>query len=157
MELISTRKCMTRDVGFHGNLFGGVMLSWLDEAGVAFACCTCKTPRMVTAKLSEVEFRKPVRPGQIIRIYGQVLSVKNTSVNLLIEAKRHSTYNGSQKVVCQTKIKFVRIDGDGEPVPVSIYVKEKHKEYCPEIDWKQPPLTTYKEEPKSYLPKDCKE
>ena len=124
MELISTRKCMTRDVGFHGNLFGGVMLSWLDEAGVAFACCTCKTPRMVTAKLSEVEFKKPVRPGQIIRIYGQVLSVKNTSVNLLIEAKRHSTYNGTEKLVCSTVMTFVRVDGDGEPVPICQEIKE---------------------------------
>tara|TARA_R110002051_G_scaffold322167_2_gene411907 strand:+ start:746 stop:973 length:228 start_codon:yes stop_codon:yes gene_type:complete len=35
--------------------------------------------------------------------------------------------------------------------------KKDHKEYCPEIDWKQPPLATYKKEPKSYLPEDCKE
>ena len=34
--------------------------------------------------------------------------------------------------------------------------KKDHKEYCPEIDWNQPPLTTYKKNPKSYLPKDCK-
>jgi acyl-CoA thioesterase YciA len=115
---------MTRDVGFHGNLFGGLMLSWLDEAGVAFACCTCKTPRMVTAKLSEVEFKKPVRPGQIIRIYGKVLVVKNTSINLLIEAKRYSTYNGTEKPVCSTVMTFVRVDGDGEPVPISKEVRE---------------------------------
>ena len=31
--------------------------------------------------------------------------------------------------------------------------KKDHKEYCPEIDWNQPPLTTYKKNPKSYLPK----
>ena len=40
MELISTHVCKSSDVGFHGNLFGGVMLSWLDEAGAAFAAAS---------------------------------------------------------------------------------------------------------------------
>ena len=37
MELISTRICMSKDVGVHGNLFGGIMLSWIDEAAGAEA------------------------------------------------------------------------------------------------------------------------
>ena len=37
MKLISSHVCMTKDVGFHGNLFGGLMLSWLDEAGATLA------------------------------------------------------------------------------------------------------------------------
>ncbi len=127
MQLISTRKCMTRDVGFNGNLFGGMMLAWLDEAAVAFACCECQTPRMVTAKMSEVEFKKPVRPGQIIKIYGKIIKVNDTSVDLLIQARRHSTYNGSEKLVCTTVMTFVRVDGDGEPVPLSREIKEKYK------------------------------
>ncbi len=75
MELISTHFVKTQDVGYHGNLFGGVMLAWLDEAGAIFACQACDTPRMVTKKISEVVFEKPVRPGQIIKIYGEVRGV----------------------------------------------------------------------------------
>lgn len=126
VELISTRKCMTRDVGFNGNLFGGQMLAWLDEAAVAYACQACETPRMVTAKMSEVEFLKPVRPGQIIKIYGSVKKIKNTSITVDIEARRHSPYNGSERLVCSTTMTFVRVDGDGEPVPVAKHVKEAH-------------------------------
>ena len=37
MELISTHFVKTQDVGYHGNLFGGVMLAWLDEAAAAYA------------------------------------------------------------------------------------------------------------------------
>ena len=127
MDLISTHMCKENDCGYHGNLFGGLMLAWLDEAAVAYACQVCETPRMVTVTIDKVEFLKPVRPGQIIKIYGSVQNFGNTSCLLNIEARRHSTYNGSEKVVCQTKMKFVRIDGDGEPVPVSTYIKEKHK------------------------------
>ena len=126
MELISTRKCMTRDVGFNGNLFGGQMLSWLDEAAVAYACQVCESPRMVTVSIEKVQFRKPVRPGQIIKIYGRVKKINNTSIEIDVEARRTSTYNGSQKVICTTMMKFVRIDGDAEPVPISPSVKQKY-------------------------------
>ena len=128
MELISTRKCMTRDVGFNGNLFGGQMLSWLDEAAVAYACQVCETPRMVTVSIEKVEFKKPVRPGQIIKIYGKVRKFNDTSLEIQVEARRTSTYNGSQKVICTTMMKFVRIDGDGEPVPIAESVRNKHEE-----------------------------
>ena len=128
MNLISTHVCKTQNVGFHGNLFGGVMLSWLDEAGAAFAAEMCGTPRMVTVKISEVIFRKPVRPGQIIKIYGEVAKFGNSSITIKLEARRHSPYNASQKIVCTTDMTFVRIDGDGEPVPINELVKKSFKE-----------------------------
>ena len=118
MQLISTHKVMTQHLGYHGNLFGGQMLAWLDEAGVAFASEICGTPRMVTVHMSEVLFNRPARPTQIIKIYGEVEKMGNTSVSINLEARRHSVYNGSQKPVCSTQITFVRIDGDGEPVPI---------------------------------------
>lgn len=134
MNLISTHVCKTQNVGFHGNLFGGVMLSWLDEAGAAFAAEMCGTPRMVTVKIAEVIFRKPVRPGQIIKIYGDVVRFGNSSITIKLEARRHSPYNASQKIVCTTDMTFVRIDGDGEPVPINELVKKSFKEIENEKD-----------------------
>tara|TARA_A100001011_G_scaffold260725_1_gene269226 strand:- start:2617 stop:3027 length:411 start_codon:yes stop_codon:yes gene_type:complete len=125
MSLISTHICKTSNVGFHGNLFGGTMLAWLDEAGAIFACEACDSPRMVTKSISEVVFEKPVRPGQIIKIYGEVIRVGNTSITLRLEARRHSVYNGSQRKVLSTDMTFVRIDGDGEAIPISEKVRLK--------------------------------
>ena len=127
MELISTHFIKSANVGYHGNLFGGTMLAWLDEAGAAFAAQACDTPRMVTKKISEVVFNKPVRPGQIIKIYGEVVSVGDTSITIKLEARRHSVYNGSQRIVLTTDMTFVRIDGDGEAIPVSEKVKKKYR------------------------------
>ena len=126
MRILSTHVCMTKDVGFHGNLFGGLMLSWLDEAGAALAAELCESPRMITVKISEVIFRKPVRPGQIIKIYGSLKEIGNTSMVVELEARRHSPYNGSQRAVCTTDMTFVRVDGDGDPVPISENVKNKY-------------------------------
>lgn len=126
MELISTHFCKSANVGYHGNLFGGTMLAWLDEAGAAFACQACDTPRMVTKRIAEVVFNKPVRPGQIIKIYGEVTEVGNSSIVIRLEARRHSVYNGSQRTVLTTEMTFVRIDGDGESIPISEKVKIKY-------------------------------
>lgn len=128
MQLISTHICKGQNIGVHGNLFGGVMLSWLDEAGGAFAGQCCDTPRMVTLKLSEVIFKKPVRPGHLIKVYGEVLSVGNTSIIIKLEARRHSPYNGTQKTVCETEITYLRVDGDGDAIPISEKVKLKYRE-----------------------------
>ncbi len=126
MELISTHVCKTRDVGVHGNLFGGLMMSWLDEAGAVFSAQVCGTPRMVTKAVSKVIFEKPVRPGQIIKIYGDVVRIGNASITIFLEARRHSVVNGSQKKVCELEMVFVRIDGDGESVPI-INVKKEYE------------------------------
>ena len=126
MELISTHFCKSANVGYHGNLFGGTMLAWLDEAGAAFACQACDTPRMVTKRIAEVVFNKPVRPGQIIKIYGEVAEVGSSSIVIRLEARRHSVYNGSQRTVLTTEMTFVRIDGDGESIPISEKVRTKY-------------------------------
>jgi acyl-CoA thioesterase YciA len=126
MELISTHFCKSANVGYHGNLFGGTMLAWLDEAGAAFAAQACDTPRMVTKKITEVVFEKPVRPGQIIKIYGEVARVGTCSITIRLEARRHSVYNGSQRTVLTTAMTFVRIDGDGEAIPISDKVRIKY-------------------------------
>ena len=127
MELLSSHACKTSNVGFHGNLFGGTMLGWLDEAGAVFAAQVCGSPRMVTKSISAVSFQRPVRPGQIIKIYGDVKSIGTTSITVKLEARRHSVYNGSQKPVCTIDMVFVRIDGDGEAVPIRT-VKKKYQD-----------------------------
>jgi acyl-CoA thioesterase YciA len=130
MELISTHVCKASNVGFHGNLFGGTMLAWLDEAAAAYVCQMCDTPRMVTVQMAEVHFRKPVRPGQIIKIYGELKQMGTSSATVKLEARRHSPYNGSQRTVLTTEMTFVRIDGDGEAIPIGEHVKKKRGLYA---------------------------
>ena len=125
MQLISTHYVMAKQVGYHGNLFGGVMLSWIDEAGAAFACQIADTGRMVTKHMSAVTFEQPVRPGQLIKIYGRCVKIGKTSLTIGVEARRHSIYNGTQKLACKCEMVFVRIDGDGEAVPIAPHIHEK--------------------------------
>lgn len=126
MELITTRVCMASQIGVHGNLFGGEMLSVLDESGAVYTCQICDTPRMVTKKIEEVIFQRPVKTGNLIKIYGSVENIGNTSITINLEARKHNVYTGVQDLVCSTKMVFVRIDDEGAPVPISERVKKRY-------------------------------
>lgn len=125
MELITTHPIKKSDLGFHSNLFGGKLLAWLDAAAASFAMQVCDTPRMVTVKIDECVFNKPAREGQLIKIYGDVVKFGNTSVTMYLEARAHNVYSGQQTSILSTNIVFVRIDENGDPIPISERVKNK--------------------------------
>ena len=127
MQLISTHPIKKSDLGFHANLFGGKLLAWLDASVAAFAMEVCDTPRMVTVKIDECIFKKAAKEGQMIKIYGKVDKIGTTSIKMYMEARSHNVYSGKQSIILSTNIKFVRIDEDGEPIPIAERVKNKFK------------------------------
>ena len=128
MELISTYICKTGDIGVHSNMFGGHIMSLIDDAAAAYACQICDTLRVVTIKIDELVFNKPIKVGNIVKVYGEVKEFGNTSVTLYIEVRKHNVYTGKQEVVTHTNIKFVRIDDEGNPVSISERVKTRYQE-----------------------------
>lgn len=128
MELISTYVVKTSDIGVHGNLFGGTMMSWIDESAVAYAMQLCDTPRMVTVKIDELVFKKPVRVGNLLKVYGNVIQFGTSSVSIYIEVRKHNVYTGNQDTVTHTNIKFVRIDDEGNPLAISERIKIRYEE-----------------------------
>jgi acyl-CoA thioesterase YciA len=126
MELISTKICKTSDIGINNNLFGGTMLSWLDEAGGAMASLVCCTPQVITLKIDQVLFKKPVKVNEHIRIYGQVDKVGHTSVALYLEARRFNFLSHEEETVCSTKVIYVRINPLGKPVEIDLEIRKKY-------------------------------
>ena len=80
---------------------------------------------MVTKSIDECIFNRPAREGQLLKIYGEVLKIGNTSISLRLEARSHNVYNGKQNVILATNITFVRVDELGEAIPISERVKTK--------------------------------
>ena len=126
MQLITTHPIKKSDLGFHANLFGGKLLAWLDAAAAAYAMEVCDTPRMVTVKIDECIFKKPAKEGQLLKMYGKVKEIGRTSITMYLEARAHNVYSGDQTVILSTNIKFVRIDENGDPIPIAQRVKDKH-------------------------------
>ena len=125
MELLNTHPVKKSDLGFHGNLFGGKLLAWLDASAAAYAAQCCDTPRMVTVSIDKCEFRRPAKEGHLIKIYGSIENIGKTSISLKLEARSHNVYDGRQSIILSTFITFVRIDEQGGPIPISDRVKKK--------------------------------
>jgi acyl-CoA thioesterase YciA len=128
MEHITTFLVKASDIGLSNNMFGGVILSLIDESAVSFAMQICDTPRMVTVKINELVFKKPVKVGNLLKVYGKVIEFGTTSVSIYIEVRKHNVYNGNQEIVTHTNIKFVRIDDDGNALAISERIKERYNE-----------------------------
>jgi|TARA_R100000315_G_C5208338_1_gene123368 acyl-CoA thioesterase YciA len=127
MQILNTHPVKKSDLGFHGNLFGGKLLAWLDASAAAYAAQCCDTPRMVTVSIDKCEFKRPAKEGQLIKIYGAIEKIGGSSITLKLEARSHNVYDGRQAIILSTFITFVRIDEQGESIPISDRVKEKYK------------------------------
>jgi acyl-CoA hydrolase len=63
----------------------------------------------------------------MIKMYGKVKEIGTTSITLYMEARSHNVYSGKQIIILSTNIKFVRIDENNDPIPISERVKNKFK------------------------------
>ena len=118
MELLNTHPIKKSDLGFHGNLFGGKLLAWIDAAAAGYSMQLCDSPRMVTVSIDKCNFEKPAKEGQLLKIYGSPSKIGTTSITLYMEARAHNVYTGNQVIVLKTNIRFVQIDEDGNPIPI---------------------------------------
>ena len=118
MQHISTYICKTSEIGVNDNLFGGTMLAWLDEAGGIMAACECRSANVITLKMEEVLFKKPVKVKQRVRIYGEIEHIGRTSLKMYLEARTINLEEKTEEIVCSTHMIYVHIDEDGNATPI---------------------------------------
>ena len=129
MHYVATKICRASEIGYNGNLFGGTMLSWLDEAGAAFAGYLCRTPNMVTLKMDEVLFKSPVKISHHVRIYARTHRIGTSSLTIEIEARRFDFDLDAEEIVCSTRIMYVKIDQEGKSTPIDVRLLRSSMEY----------------------------
>jgi acyl-CoA thioesterase YciA len=127
MDLLSTHPVKKSDLGFHGNLFGGKLLSWVDAAVAAYAMEKCRSQNMITIALDECVFRKPAKEKQLIKIYAEMFKIGNTSATFRIQARAYNVFRGDETILLETNMTFVRVDDEGMPIPISEQVKRAFK------------------------------
>ena len=125
MDLLATHPVKKSDLGFHGNLFGGKLLSWLDAAIAAYAMEKMRNRRMVTIAIDRCEFKKPAKEGSLVKIYAQVKNIGSTSADFYVEARTRNVYTDNEEIILSTNFTFVRIDEDGSPIPISKRVQDE--------------------------------
>ena len=127
MDLLSTHPVKKLDLGFHGNLFGGKLLSWLDAAVAAYAMEKCRSQNMITIAMDKCVFLKPAKEKQLVKIYAEMVKVGNTSATFNVEARAYNVFRGDEAVLLATNMTFVRVDEEGMPISISQTVKDQFK------------------------------
>ena len=107
-----------RDTNAQGSIFGGVILSHLDLAGVVEARRHADK-RFVTVAMKEVEFKKPVYVGDTVSFYAKTSKIGTTSVTVHVEVEAQRWQDPKKRVlVTKAEIVYVAVDERGRPIPV---------------------------------------
>ena len=98
-----------------GTIFGGVLLSYIDQAGAIEAVRRTNHRRFVTVAMREVVFHEPVFVGDLVSFYAAVSKIGNTSitVKVCVESAR---FKNSQEIVEVTEadVIYVAVDEFGQ-------------------------------------------
>jgi acyl-CoA thioesterase YciA len=104
---------MPRDVNPHGTIFGGVLLSYIDQAGAIGAIRDVvkaggPPPSLVTVAINRVEFKQPVLVGDVVRFLTRRVRLGRTSITMQVrvEAER----GGEVLHVTEAELVYVGVD-----------------------------------------------
>ncbi|HXO18583.1 MAG TPA: hotdog domain-containing protein [Thermoanaerobaculia bacterium] len=109
---------MPKDTNALGTIFGGIILSYIDQAG-AVEAHRHGPGRLVTVAMREVEFHSPVFVGDLVSFYTETLRLGRTSiaVKVVVEVERRSR-GGERVKVTEAEVVYVHVDADNVPTPL---------------------------------------
>ncbi len=115
---------MPRDTNPQGTIFGGVLLSYIDQAGAAgarFEMTQAGWPEssIVTVAVNGVEFLKPVFVGDLVSFWTQLERVGRTSITIRVTVE--TDRRGEAVRLTEAQVKYVAIEAEGDqrvPIPI---------------------------------------
>jgi acyl-CoA thioesterase YciA len=110
---------MPRDTNALGTIFGGVILSYIDQAG-AVTAHHLTSGRLVTVAMREVEFHQPVFVGDLVSFYADVTRIGTTSVTVkvVVEAERRGP-DRERVTVTEAEVVYVQVDASNRPLEIA--------------------------------------
>jgi acyl-CoA thioesterase YciA len=114
---------LPRDTNPLGTIFGGIILSYIDQAGVVEAH-RHTDQKLVTVAMHEVKFIAPVFVGDLVSFYARKVRIGETSITILVtvEAKRGAPPHETVRVT-QAEVVYVAVDSPGRPVAITSSLK----------------------------------
>jgi acyl-CoA thioesterase YciA len=110
---------LPRDTNPHGTIFGGIILTYIDQAGAVVAHLH-GAGRVVTVAMEKVVFHQPVYVGDLVSFYGELVRIGRTSitVKVVVEAEPPGAGVPSRRVT-EAEITYVNVDAQGRPTPIA--------------------------------------
>ena len=113
-ELASRVLAMPTDTNPKGDIFGGWIMSLMDMAG-KMSATTVANGRVVTVAVDSIVFRQPVKVGDVVCCYTDILRTGRSSITLSIEVWAMRQGQGERLKVTDATFTFVAVDDAGRP------------------------------------------
>ena len=111
---------MPRDTNAFGTIFGGIILSYIDQAGAVEARRTSTQP-FVTVAMREVEFHAPVFVGDLVTFYTATERIGRTSITVAVTVEACGREGGGDtRLVTEAEVIYVAVDNSRRPVPIVV-------------------------------------
>jgi acyl-CoA thioesterase YciA len=117
-ELVLRVIPLPADVNANGDIFGGWVMAQVDLAGAVLPARLAQG-RIATVAVNQFVFKQPVRIGDLLSFYAQILRIGRTSITVEVEvyAQRLSAQDKVVKVT-EATLTYVATDAEGKPRPV---------------------------------------
>ena len=116
-----------------GNLLGGQMMHWMDIAA-ALCCMRHSHSQVATVAVDALEFRHPVRQGEMVSVEARLIWTGRTSMKARVTARAENLSTGAVIVTNVAKLTFVALAEDGSKAVVPPLLpqtdEEKHDFNC---------------------------
>ena len=117
--LVLRTLAMPADTNPNGDIFGGWIMSQMDIAGGLAAKDRCGS-RVSTVAVESMTFHNPVKVGNVVCCYAEILKVGTTSMRIQLEVwvMSHPYKKEVRTKVTEGVFTYVAIDDEGQPTPV---------------------------------------
>lgn len=126
-EIEMTQLVLPNDTNILGNLLGGQLMHWIDIAG-ALAASRHSNKVVATVALDSLDFRHPVRLGEMVILKARLTWVGRTSMEVSVEVYAENMKTGNTILTNKAFISFVALDDDGKPTEVPPLILETEEE-----------------------------
>ena len=107
---------MPKDTNVQGTVFGGVILSLVDQAGF-YEARRHGLHRWVTVSMDAVKFHRPVWPGDVVSLYSSTEGSGTSSVRIRVQVLAERFQTGETVEVTVAHLTMVSVDAEGTPIP----------------------------------------
>lgn len=113
-ELAVRALAMPADTNPSGDIFGGWIMSMMDAAG-AITATRLAAGRVVTAAVTKISFLQPVKVGDVVCCYTDLVRTGRSSMTLCVEVWVLRQAQGARVKVTAAEFTFVALDNAGKP------------------------------------------
>jgi len=129
VEVVHTELVLPGVTNHYGTIFGGKTLAMMDMTGALAAMQFCNED-VVTASFESIDFKRPIKEGDITEVKAKVVYTSNTSMVVKIDVYKVGKFHSRKDYTCGGYATFVAVDSNGEPraIPqLKLTIKEEKK------------------------------